>query len=317
MIKKIQTGITTPKARVFILFLCCSLGAWLISRLSQTYTHTISIPVAYENAPDSLILVSSPPTALQARLRTSGFQLLRYQISPKPVNLDLSKAGKNGTRLYVSPESCRTTLQGQLDDAVSLLSVLSDTLRFDFQALKSKTVPIQPNVTLEMAQNFMLDGALEVDPPKIHILGPPGEIDTLQFLWTESLNLSDVREDFEQELRIEGISGMPNSKLSKTAVRIRGKVYRFSEVIVEVPIEVEGVPQGVDIRTFPDRVGLLCKGKIEVLKNLDSTDFRVMADFNKPDPDTGRLPLTLVEHPEAVSSTDLLESSVEFIVRRE
>ena len=317
MIKKIQTGIASPKARVFILFLCFSLGAWLISRLSQTYTHSVSFPLEYDHSPDSLILVTPPPKELSARLRANGFQLLRYQISPAPIHIDLAQASREGTRLLVAPETCREALEAQLDDAVSLLSIPGDTLRFDFQALKSITVPVRPDVRLEMAQNYMIDGSLEVDPPKIHILGPPGEVDTLDFLQTEPLVLTDIREDFERELSILGTSGLPHSRLSKSKVRVHAKVYRFSEVIVEVPIEVSGVPSGVDIRTFPDRVGLLCKGKVEVLKNLDSTDFRVLADFNRPDPETGRLPLTLAERPEAVHSTDLLETSVEFIVRRE
>ncbi len=217
----------------------------------------------------------------------------------------------------MDPESCRVALQGQLDKAVTLLSIPSDTLRYDFQALKSRTVAVRPEVILDLAQNFMLDGALEVDPPKIHILGPPGEIDTIQYLPTEPLVLTDVRESFERELRIAGTSGLKHSRLSRETVKVRATVYRFSEVIVEVPVEVEGIPEGMDIRTFPDRIGLLCKGRIEVLKNLDSTDFRVLADFNGPDPDTGRLPLSLVTRPEAVSTVDLLESSVEFIVRRE
>lgn len=293
------------------------MGAWLISRLSQTYTHTVSFPLTYENAPDSLILVSAPPIELPAKLRTNGFLLLRYQVSPKPVALDLSKAQRKGTRLFVDPETCRTTLQGQLDKAVTLISVPPDTLRYDFQALKSRTLPVHADVTLEMAQNFMLDGTLEVDPPNIHILGPPGEIDTLQYLRTEPLDLTDVKESFEQELRIAGIEGMVHSRLSKEAVLVRAAVYRFSEIILEVPVEVEGIPEGIDIRTFPDRIGLLCKGRIEVLKDLDSTDFRVQADFNAPDTISGRLPLLLITKPEAVSSVDLLETSVEFIVRRE
>ena len=317
MIKKIQTGITSPKARVFLLLLLCSVGAWLISRLSQTYTHTVAFPIAYENAPDSLVLLSPPPAELDARLRANGFQLLRYQLNPKPIRIDLAAAGQKGSQLYVAPETCRTLLQGQLDDAVSLLSIPGDTITFDYQALKSRTVPVRPDVSVELAQNFMLDGPLRVEPARVHILGPPGEIDTLGFLKTEPLRLTDVKESFSRELNIRGIASLPNSKLSQRTVAVSGDVFRFSEVIVEVPIAVSGVPEGVEIRTFPDRVGLLCKGRIEVLKKLDSTDFRVVADYTTPNSETGRLPLSLTEYPEAVSHMDLLENSVEYIVRRE
>jgi YbbR domain-containing protein len=273
--------------------------------------------MAYEEYPDSLILVSSPPSELKVRLRANGFYLLRYQLSPKAIRVDLGVARRQNGNYFITPDMYRSEVERQLDDAVALLEIPRDTLFLNFQTLRSKTIPVRVHVAVELGQNYMLEGPLIVDPPRIHVLGPPEEIDTLEQIQTESLILSDVRESFRQEVPLAGITQLPNTRFSTPKVRVSGEVFRFSEIVIDVPIEVVNVPVGTEIRTFPEQVGVLCKGKIDVLKSLSPGDFSIVADFQSPDPETGRLPLLIDGIPETVKSTTLLESSVEFIVRRE
>ncbi len=40
--------------------------------------------------------------------------------------------------------------------------------------------------------------------------------------------------------------------------------------MILVPIKVINLPEGFEIRTFPDAVSVLCRGKLDDLKNLDS-----------------------------------------------
>lgn len=317
MIKRLKSGIATPKTRIFILFLFCSLTAWFISRLSETYTHSVSLQLAYEEHPDSLILVSSPPSEINVRLRANGFYLLRYQLSPKAIQVDLGATRRQNGKYYIAPDAYRSEVERQLDDAAALLEIPRDTLFLNFQTLRSKTIPVRAHVAVELGQNYMLEGPLIVDPPRIHVLGPPEEIDTLEQIQTEPLRLSDVRQSFQQEVPLAGISQLPNTRFSIQKVRVSGEVFQFSEIVIDVPIEVVNVPEGTEIRTFPEQVGILCKGRIDVLKPLVPGDFSIVADYQSPDPETGRLPLTIAGIPEAVQSGTLLETSVEFIVRRE
>ena len=87
--------------------------------------------------------------------------------------------------------------------------------------------------------------------------------------------------------------------------------------MVEVPVEVIRVPDSIEIQTFPETVGVLCKGRIEGLKELRPEDFHLVADFSAPESETGRLMLSLASQPEGVYQAQLLESSVEFIIKRE
>ena len=70
----------------------------MISRLSETYTQHVSIQMQYVQVPDSLILVSAPSQRLPVRIRANGFHLLRYQLSPKKIEVNLSEIQRSGGR---------------------------------------------------------------------------------------------------------------------------------------------------------------------------------------------------------------------------
>ena len=317
MIKKLKSGIKKPKAKIFLLFLFCSFTAWLLIRLAQTYNHTLTFRMQYQQPPDSLVLLTEPPRDLNVRVRASGFQLLRYQISPRDVAIDLRSAQRKRGAYFIGPEAYRRQVESQLGDAMGLLERSWDTIFLDFQALRSRTVPVRAAVQIELARNYMLEGPVQVDPPNVHLLGPPGEIDTIQEVWTEPVKLSGVRDSVSRTLGLPAADRLPNTRFSVREVRVTAGVFRFSETVVDVPVEVINLPADREVRTFPASVGVLCKGRIESLKELEPSDFRIVADFEDPDPETGRLLLRIAEQPGTIQSGVLLESTVEFIVRSE
>ncbi|MEJ2162552.1 MAG: YbbR-like domain-containing protein [Robiginitalea sp.] len=317
MIKKLQTGINQRKVRVFLIFLICSLAAWLVSRLSQTYTHTVDFKLEYSNAPEGLIMMEEPPEQIGVRLRANGFQLLGYQLSPKKVRINLDDAEVNNRGYYISPQSYRDQIEGQLRQGIGLLQIPADTIFMNFQQLQNKTVPVKVPASLDFAQNYMLDGPLVVEPGQIHLLGPPAEIDTITEVHTEPLNISDIKEDFQLELTLWESVVLEHTQFSQDRIRVSGTVFRFSETVVEVPVEVINLPEGIEIQTFPGVVGVLCKGRITGLKELRAGKFRLVADYSAPESETGRLMLELIEKPTGVYETQLLEASVEFIIKRD
>ncbi len=271
----------------------------------------------YQQSPDSLVLLTQPPQDLNVRVRASGFQLLRYQVSPRDVAIDLSTAQRRNGTFFIGPEAYRRQVESQLGDAMGLLEISRDTIFLDFQTLRSRTVPVRAAVQIELARNYMLDGPIEVDPPNVHLLGPPGEIDTIREVWTEPLRLTGVRDSISRSLKLPAAGRLPNTRFSTGQVTVTAGVFRFSETVVDVPVEVINLPADREVRTFPASVGILCKGRIEALKELEASDFRIVADFENQDPETGRLLLRIAEQPESIQSGVLLESTVEFIVRSE
>ena len=131
MIKRLTKGITQPKARTFLLFLVLALAAWLISRLSETYSHTVAFELAYGQAPDSLILMQEPPQEMDVRVRASGFKLLGYQLSPRTIGIDLSAAQRVSGRYLIDPGGVRRQVEQQLGSGIALLEKKMSAIPID------------------------------------------------------------------------------------------------------------------------------------------------------------------------------------------
>ncbi|MFT4832114.1 MAG: hypothetical protein ACI815_001766 [Psychroserpens sp.] len=319
MIKKTNNGLQKRKVKIFSLLLLCSGLAWFVSNLTERYTSTTTFNLEYVNVPDSLLFKGSSQDKLEVKLKCTGFQFLRYNFSPKIVQLDLSYIKKKGTKYYLPQETCVKQIDGQLPPSISLVDLDNrDTLYFALYRLYSKTVPVVSRLKIDYAQNYMLDGLLKMEPKEVTLSGPKNEIDTIRKVWTSEVNIKEIKDDFLKELALVKSNKLLNTRYSSNEVRVSGKVARFSEKIVEVPVEVINLLQDIEIKTFPNKISVLCKGKIERLKNVKASDFRVVADFNTvKDTKSSMIVLKLANKPEGLFDIRLLEKEVEYILNKQ
>lgn len=305
------------KVNIFLVFLVCSCLAWLVSRLSEVYTQGTSFDLVYINVPDSLRLNKASKNALDVRLRASGFQFLAFNFKSKQIAIDLSKIDRKGLQYYIPQQNYRKQIQNQLTGSMTLLEADRDTLFLEFFRVYKKEVPVLPNVTINLGQNYLLEDDLTVSPETIVLTGPKEEIDAVNFVNTLKKELPGVTSDFEDAVALSRPEGLENTTYSVNSVKVTGKVFRFSEKIIDVPIKVINLPEGTAIRTFPDAVSVLCKAKIDKLKDIKETDFEVIGDYSKVGNNRQMLELELITIPPILHSAQLLENEVEFILKRE
>ncbi|WP_445382385.1 CdaR family protein [Robiginitalea sp. IMCC43444] len=316
MIKNLKSRIKQPRARMFLVFLLCAFLAWLLNRLSETYTHQVVFNLEFQNPPDSLIFLNPPQNTIPVSVRANGFQLLRYQLNPKHLTIDLGSLEKRNSSYFISPRVYNAQIEPQMVGNINIFEFPNDTLYMDLHPVVTRQIPVQPETEIELAQGYMMDGPLLVEPALVEVRGPAEEIDTLLAIPTVPLKLKEVTENFERTLLLQKAESLTHTNFSTEQVSVTGSVFRFSESVIDLPVTVLNLPESFEIRTFPATVGVLCKGRIGDLKELNPSDFQLAADFTNPDPETGRLSLVLTEQPESVYSATLLESSVEFIVKR-
>jgi len=315
--EKIKNGLHKRKVKIFLVFLASSFLAWFVSRLSETYTDNTSFDLVYTNVPDSLILTNTSKDKVDVRLRASGFQFLGFNFSNKEIKIDLSSVDQNPSNYFVPHEVYRKQIEKQLSGSMTLLEVDKDTLFFNFFKVYAKEIPIQPNIIVNLAQNYLLAGELKVEPGTVTIKGPKTEIANIDYVGTLKMVLTDVTDNFENRAVLHKPEELKNTTFSTNSVKISGEVFRFSEKIIDVPVEVINLPEGTTIKTFPNTIAILCKARIDRLKNLNSSDFKIVADYNLAKSNARNLKIRLVKKPVDVSSAQVLETQVEFILKRE
>lgn len=316
-VNKVLKGSTKRKIKVFAILLTCSFVAWLISQLSETYTDKITYDLSYAGVPDSLMLMSASRDGVTLTVRGSGWQFLGSRFSSGKLEIDLGNVSYSNKRYYLREQDYRDQLSSLLPKAMTILQMDADTLFFEFSRLVSRKVPVISKVDIRLAQNYLLEEDLEIVPDSVVLTGPEKELDTIKEILTESMDLSEVSESFQRNLRLIKPESLLNTSLGNSEVQIRAKIFRFSEKIVEVPVEVINLPEGTQIRTFPDAVEVLCKARLEKLKEISSSDFKVVVDLDEVQEKSPFLTVRLLQKPEGIPSIQVLQSQVEFILKRE
>ncbi|RIV32937.1 YbbR-like domain-containing protein [Flagellimonas lutimaris] len=318
MFKKVLHGLNKKKVKVFSLFLLCSFLAWFISNLSDTYESRAYFTLNYRNLPDSLLLGKNSDHLIEAKLRTSGFQFLYYKIFKSRIDIDVSEVEFQNGGYVLSEEILKRQMDQQLSQNISLLDLDRNRLEVDLYQVDSKKIPIKAKLGLQLEQNYILDGKIKITPDSIEVKGPSNEIDTIKFVETSLIQLNNVNADFSNEVGLLFPKGLDNSIFSIGRVTVSGKVSKFSEKVFEVPIQVINIPQGYQIKTFPDVVTVLCKATIERLKELSASDFEIVADYSQlMGSESSTLFLEIKESPEKVYDVKLESNTVNFVLEQQ
>ncbi len=302
---------------MFLMFLLCSGLIWFINNLSESYISNTTFDLNFTNVPDSLMLVNASKKEVDVKVQASGFQFLSFNVKSREVKLDLSAANQENGNYFIPQSVYRKQIDKQLR-SMTLLEIDRDTLFFEFTQVRAKKVPVNSRVNITLSQNYILDGPLKIEPSMVTIRGPKTSIDTINSVNTLQLNFPEETSNFAHKVELFKNPELQNTTYSTKSVFIYGKVARFSEKLIDVPVRVINLPSGYEIRTFPDVVSVLCRAKLDNLKNLDSTDFEVVADYNSiKDNTTKIITLELLKIPESLHSADLNENQVEFILKRQ
>lgn len=315
--KEVKRSNDKRKINIFLIFLLCSFLAWLVSRLSETYVDRTTFDLEYINVPDSLLLADNSFKNADVRLRASGFQFLGFNYNRKKIEVDLSNMVNNQSKFYVTQLDFKKQIESQLSGSITLLEVDRDTLFLDFYKVELKEVPISPNISLNPAQNYLVDGKLKLEPSLISISGPKKELDLVNSVSTSEVELNEITEDFSIVVDLVLPEELKNLLLSEKKVRISGNVFRFSEKLIEIPVEVINLPEGTQIKTFPNTIAVLCKARIDLLKDISPADFKVVANFQDQRGENQNLQVSLIEKPNDVYSVQLMKNEVEFILKRQ
>tara|TARA_R110000796_G_scaffold252619_2_gene388791 strand:+ start:37176 stop:38132 length:957 start_codon:yes stop_codon:yes gene_type:complete len=316
--KKIKKTLQKRKVKIFLIFLFFSSLAWFISKLSDDYTGRAVFDLEFKNVPDSLLFTGASKNKVEVKLKASGFTFLGFSLGNKKVRIDISKA-KEINHQYVVPKNVyQLQIEKQLPQSMELLSIdEGDDIILDLYALFTKKIPVISKLRVELEQNFMLDKGIKIKPDSIIIKGPKEEIDKISNLQTEKKEINNISNDFSEKLTLIIPDKLNNVKFSNLDVKVYGVVSRFSEKVIKVPVEVINLPEDFEIKIFPDIVGVLCKAKIDDLKELKPSDFRVIADYNlitKKEQPT--IPLEIKVYPKSLNGANVMDNEVTYILKR-
>lgn len=307
---------------MFLVFVLVSTFIWLVIKLSNNFTSTVTYQVDYQNIPVGQILVKASDSTITVGLDASGFDLVGYHLFRKKsrVSIDLSgvniRSENNLNKGFLLTAGLTRKLARQIGSHNELLFITPDSLKFIFLPEHRRRVPVQALVQYRLRPQHMLYDPVRVVPDSIWIYGPGEIVDTIRAVRTLSRNFPDLSESLQISLPLQKPAGLPLT-YSADMVEVILNVEKFTEKTFSLPINIVCNNSAYSLRIFPETVKVHCLVALKDYKRVDPAMFEASIYCDPEElPATSKLRVMLTQFPSYVKISRIEPERVEYILVR-
>ncbi|MGB6269664.1 MAG: YbbR-like domain-containing protein [Olleya sp.] len=311
---KILNLFRSKKINMFLLFFVLAFSILVLTKLSKTYTATLSFNVKPKHINDTHVIVNTEDPKLDITLETYGFKWLKYAIKRPELDIDFEKdILKKDSTLIWSVSKGFANINNQFGKEVKIISINPDTLLFKYDVNDVKYVPIQLHVNIQYAQGYNTLDDIKTNPDSVKLIGPNSVLKNIKSVQTQKIDLVDIKTNVNKNLLLKLDSLNKSVKTNIKQVNLSVKVSKFSEGIVNLPIEITNTPKGKTINYFPKEVSLSYTTSLENYNNITNQDFKVVCNFEDAI-DNSYLTPSITKQPKGVKNVRILQQKIDFII---
>ena len=306
---------------LFLFFIFLSFIFWFIRALNEVYQSDITYPIKYTKFPADKILTGELPSQLKLKVEASGMNILarKLHLNVKALKFNvesfsLQKSGNNS--FYILTKQVREFIMEDLEN-IRILSISPDTLYFNFTSVETRRIGVKPSIKNReslLAKQYALNGIISTSPDSIIATGPFSILDTLKFVFTEPIELSNLTDSVAKMYNLKKIDQI---EFNKKKIKVIIPVDKFTETSVNSEIELKNVPDTLNLKTFPNTV------RIKYHITLSNYD-KVRPDMLKPYVDyldidktlSSKLQVWLADTPGYIQGLKIIPGSVEYLIEK-
>ncbi len=300
----------------YFFFFLISFSFWFLSMLSKYHETSLSLPVEYINFPVDKILFSDPPSYIDIRVKSPGFSILFYNfISCPTLILDISKANiktnKRGSDIFWLINSKRKYIVDLLPGSMELITVNPSKILLQFTNKESKRVPVKLKSDITLKPELWYAQPITLTPDSITIYADLNKLDSIDFLETQPLILSDISNGGIYNIPIEPINGI---EYDIDDVNVNLEVEYFIEEAISYKLNYKNMREGYKIRLFPEFVQITLRVSKEKYHILQTDLLEPIVDISQISNQNNRLEVKVINLPSFVQLERIYPSSVEFML---
>lgn len=311
---------------IFLFFVIVAFFFWFYRALDDTYVEDIKYPVKFINLPTNKILTSIPPQKIVLQVRGDGYSILSKKFNAPPLTFDVNNFSLHyqtidSLSVYLITQKAKESLTQQLiseNEQLEIISISPDTIFFNFSNTRSKKVPIRPdfaNPDILFAQQHTLNGVIRIKPDSATIVGSVQIIDSIDYIKTEPLLITDIKDTTKISTKAIPIKGV---QLSTKDINITIPVDKFTETNFNTSLRIRNVPDSLILKVFPRNVRVNYRVTLSKYNDISENDFHPYVDYmdikNSKAYSDEKLKVYLDSVPRHAFSTDVYPSIVEFII---
>ncbi len=300
----------------FVYFFFIAALIWFFNQLSKPVTLSSTVKIRFSEVPDTLLLESNETYEIPIRISGTGFRVLFDFSSNKELHIPLTPLQYvNGTYL-MSAEAVEDAIFSQTPETISIDYISATDITVHASLLKSKRIKVVPRVFASYVPNYVAIDSARIDPPFVEVRGTEQSLMSIDKIFTEPVRLENIKASINIKVPLD-LNGLKDLRTSDAEILFFQKVARFSERIFEVPVLLPTLEDGSRIQLFPNTISVLCKAPTALLNNWSEQDFEVSVEMDSTfRVEDKQLPLKLTKEPVGVLYTELLTSTVDFLIER-
>lgn len=301
----------------FLFFLVLSTIFWLMTALNETYEREIGVPAYLVNIPKNVVVTSDMEDTVRVTVRDKGFALLAYTYGEgiRPINVNFQSAiTRQSGYGVVSSQELMKMINQRFSGSSKIVQVKPDRLDFHYNYGLSRQVSVKMSGHVVPGKSFYL-ARTRFWPEKVTVYGSKQALDSLRFVKTVPINITNFNDTVLRTVALETIKGV---KIVPNTVRIGLYPDILTEENIEVPITAINMPEGKVLRTFPQRVTVNFIVGASMFRSISPEQFAVVVDYNEIiDHPSDKCSIHLRETPQGVRNARLKMTQVDYLIEEQ
>jgi hypothetical protein len=304
----------TRRVNIFILFIVLAFLFSVLTKLSKNYTKTFSFHINVINVPEDVVIIKDSTINMRIMVTAYGFRQIKYYLKKPSIDIDFSTLDKNTTHYNWIAKRELSNIIRQFDINEKIESIIPDTIVFRYDVNTIKKIPVVLDVDIKFSSGFDVNGAFKIEPDSISVIGPKIVLDSISMIYAEKLELDNVVSDVNSTVKLKLLSQHQDLKFSQKQAQVTGTVEKFTEGIIEVPVNVINIPKNIKIKYYPKTIPVIYYTSLSNFKSISSSSFIVESDYNSLSAADSYLIPEIVQQPDLVKNARLSIKRIEFIL---
>lgn len=262
----------------------CFLAAatfWVLNALNKdNYTTVVEFPIEIIFDQEEFMAVENLPSRIKVEINGNGWDLLRkyFKINETPFLIEINNPS---TKNYILTSEIRRSLAESISPT-GLVSMVSDTIKFNVDKLVTRKIKILPDTTSNsLARNHRLVGKMEIDPEMVNVKGPTSILQQLDGVLKVPLGEDRINKSFNKILPLEAPEKFKDFlSLEEESVHIKFEVIQMLEGNKRLKVKTLNFPSNVSLQNEVNTVimsYLIDERKVEELGNFE---FEAVLNYN-------------------------------------
>ena len=314
-----KSALNNKKLSTYALFLFISLSFWFLSMLSRQHETTLKVPLIYSNFPADKLVSNSVANFVEVRVKAPGFSILFYNLfNFSKLSLDIDKANtkpnKVGIEVFWIMNVKRKSVVEIISSSMELLDISPERLVIPFINKAKKKLPVKLNQTISLNPEIWFANPIILMPDSVFIYGEKQQLDAIDFIDTEELLLTGVRESSSNKVSLS-IPEKVQCKIKNIDVII--EVEPFVEQILDYKVQVMNLKKGYTIKLFPEEVQVTLRAPKDKYSMLQTDFLTLKVDASLISSQNSTLDVEVENSPSFIQLQRVYPSRLEFLLIKE